>query len=232
MTHGESALASGRHVLGFERLGRLGLSGISEQPERRAVGLPIRWPTWHPAAPHQRAQCVGACEFRQRLGDHRRLQRRPYQLDQNSGAPASLDTPFLFHRHRQAWPVRRGRAGLLLQPAQPRRAGQWLRQWWRPRATCRRCSSPTAGCRAQTPETDLQLGYVTSFLDGALALQANAAYQMNYQGQTGATSLSVLSPRQDQVLSFAPGLRRLAKYPQATSCQQRNTSWPGRNSFM
>lgn len=43
------------------------------------------------------------------------------------------------------------------------------------------------------PETDLQLGYVTSFLDGALALQANAAYQMNYQGQTGATSLAILS---------------------------------------
>jgi hypothetical protein len=43
------------------------------------------------------------------------------------------------------------------------------------------------------PETDLQFGYVTSFLDGALALQANAAYQMNYQGQTGATSLAVLS---------------------------------------
>ena len=32
-----------------------------------------------------------------------------------------------------------------------------------------------------------------SFMDGALALQANASYQMNYQGQTGATSLSVLS---------------------------------------
>lgn len=45
----------------------------------------------------------------------------------------------------------------------------------------------------QTQETDLQLGYVTSFFDGALALQANAAYQMNYQGQTGATSLSLLS---------------------------------------
>ena len=44
-----------------------------------------------------------------------------------------------------------------------------------------------------SPETDLQLGYVTSFLDGALALQANAAYQMNYQGQTGATSLAILS---------------------------------------
>jgi hypothetical protein len=45
----------------------------------------------------------------------------------------------------------------------------------------------------QTQETDLQLGYVTMFLDGALALQANAAYQMNYQGQTGATSVSLLS---------------------------------------
>ncbi len=45
----------------------------------------------------------------------------------------------------------------------------------------------------QAQETDLQLGYVTSFLDGALALQTNAAYQMNYQGQTGATSVSLLS---------------------------------------
>jgi hypothetical protein len=44
-----------------------------------------------------------------------------------------------------------------------------------------------------TTETDLQLGYVSYFLDGALALQANAGYQMNYQGQTGANSLSVLS---------------------------------------
>jgi hypothetical protein len=42
-------------------------------------------------------------------------------------------------------------------------------------------------------ETDLQVGYTTSFLDGAVALQANAAYQMNYQGQTGTTSLAVLS---------------------------------------
>ena len=45
----------------------------------------------------------------------------------------------------------------------------------------------------QTQETDLQLGYVTMFFDGALALQTNAAYQMNYQGQTGATSVSLLS---------------------------------------
>jgi hypothetical protein len=45
----------------------------------------------------------------------------------------------------------------------------------------------------QTPETDFQLGYVTNFLDGALALQANASYQVNYQGQTGATAVSLLS---------------------------------------
>jgi hypothetical protein len=43
-----------------------------------------------------------------------------------------------------------------------------------------------------TAETDLQLGYVTSF-GTAVELQANAAYQMNYQGQTGTTSLAVLS---------------------------------------
>lgn len=43
------------------------------------------------------------------------------------------------------------------------------------------------------PETDIELGYVTTFLDGALALQANAAYQMNTQGQTGTNSLAVVS---------------------------------------
>ena len=45
--------------------------------------------------------------------------------------------------------------------------------------------------RAQ--ETDIQLGYVTNFLDGAVALQANAGYQTNTQGQPGATSVSLLS---------------------------------------
>lgn len=44
-----------------------------------------------------------------------------------------------------------------------------------------------------TPETDLQLGYVTTFMDGALALQANAGYQMNAEGQTGANGVTVLS---------------------------------------
>ena len=45
----------------------------------------------------------------------------------------------------------------------------------------------------QSSETDLQLGYVTTFMDGALALQANAGYQMNAQGQTGNNGVTVLS---------------------------------------
>jgi hypothetical protein len=45
--------------------------------------------------------------------------------------------------------------------------------------------------RAQ--ETDIQVGYVTNFLDGAVALQTNAAYQTNTQGQPGTTSVSLLS---------------------------------------
>jgi hypothetical protein len=44
-----------------------------------------------------------------------------------------------------------------------------------------------------TPETDVQLGYVTTFLDGALALQANAGYQMNSSGQPGNNGIAVLS---------------------------------------
>jgi hypothetical protein len=42
-------------------------------------------------------------------------------------------------------------------------------------------------------ETDIQVGYVTNFLDGAVALQTNAGYQTNTQGQPGATSVSLLS---------------------------------------
>jgi hypothetical protein len=42
-------------------------------------------------------------------------------------------------------------------------------------------------------ETDFQLGYITNFMDGAVALQTNAAYQTNVQGQPGATSVSLLS---------------------------------------
>jgi len=46
---------------------------------------------------------------------------------------------------------------------------------------------------SNTQETDLQLGYVTTFLDGALALQANAGYQMNSSGQPGNNGVAVLS---------------------------------------
>jgi hypothetical protein len=45
----------------------------------------------------------------------------------------------------------------------------------------------------QAPETDFELGYVTTFMDGAVALQTNASYQMNFAGQSGATSVSLLS---------------------------------------
>ncbi|HSM96393.1 MAG TPA: hypothetical protein VLT91_10135, partial [Rhizomicrobium sp.] len=44
-----------------------------------------------------------------------------------------------------------------------------------------------------TPETDFEMGYVTTFFDGALALQANAAWQQNLAGQSGVNSLAVLS---------------------------------------
>jgi subtilisin family serine protease len=44
-----------------------------------------------------------------------------------------------------------------------------------------------------TPETDIELGYVTTFLDGALALQANAAYQVNLAGQDRTNALALVS---------------------------------------
>jgi hypothetical protein len=44
-----------------------------------------------------------------------------------------------------------------------------------------------------TPETDIEIGYVTTFLDGSVALQTNASYQMNFAGQNGANSVSLLS---------------------------------------
>jgi len=46
---------------------------------------------------------------------------------------------------------------------------------------------------SNTPETDLELGYVTTFMDGALALQANAGYQMNVAGLGGSNAVSVIS---------------------------------------
>ncbi|MBV9548537.1 MAG: hypothetical protein JO256_02560 [Alphaproteobacteria bacterium] len=52
---------------------------------------------------------------------------------------------------------------------------------------------PVMAAAAQAPETDFQLGYVTSFLGGRLALQTNAAYQVNPQGQSGTSAVSLLS---------------------------------------
>lgn len=43
------------------------------------------------------------------------------------------------------------------------------------------------------PETDIEVGYVTTFLDGSLALQTNASYQMNFAGQYGANAVQLLS---------------------------------------
>ncbi len=46
---------------------------------------------------------------------------------------------------------------------------------------------------SKTPETDFELGYVTTFLDGSVALQTNASYQMNFAGQSGSNAVSFLS---------------------------------------
>jgi hypothetical protein len=52
---------------------------------------------------------------------------------------------------------------------------------------------PVMTAAGRAPETDFQLGYVTSFLGGKVALQTNAAYQVNPQGQSGASAVSLLS---------------------------------------
>lgn len=39
-------------------------------------------------------------------------------------------------------------------------------------------------------QSDIQLGYVTTFLDGSLALQANAGYQMNANGERGQDAIT------------------------------------------
>ena len=44
-----------------------------------------------------------------------------------------------------------------------------------------------------TPETDIELGYVTNFFGNSVALQANAAYQTNVGGQNGSNAVSLLS---------------------------------------
>ena len=42
----------------------------------------------------------------------------------------------------------------------------------------------------QARESDVELGYVTTFLDGTLALQANAAYQLNASGARGQNAVA------------------------------------------
>jgi hypothetical protein len=54
-------------------------------------------------------------------------------------------------------------------------------------------SSEHVSLASSTPETDFEMGYVTSFVDGAIALQANVAWQQNLAGQQGVNSLAVLS---------------------------------------
>ena len=44
-----------------------------------------------------------------------------------------------------------------------------------------------------TPETDLEVGYTKSFLEGRLSLQSNAAYQMDVGGQTGRNAATVIA---------------------------------------
>jgi hypothetical protein len=46
---------------------------------------------------------------------------------------------------------------------------------------------------SDSKETDIALGYVTTFLNGKLALQANAGYQLNANGQSGVNGVTVLS---------------------------------------
>lgn len=43
------------------------------------------------------------------------------------------------------------------------------------------------------PETDVELGYMTTYYGGQLTLQANAGYQMNVAGQNGSNAVTVLS---------------------------------------
>ncbi|MGQ0741016.1 MAG: hypothetical protein ACT4OG_01790 [Alphaproteobacteria bacterium] len=50
-----------------------------------------------------------------------------------------------------------------------------------------------SGIFGDAPESDIEFGYVTSFLGGSLALQANAAYQVNAGGQRGQNAVTVVS---------------------------------------
>jgi hypothetical protein len=52
---------------------------------------------------------------------------------------------------------------------------------------------PFSSLSSTTQETDFELGYVTTFMGGAVALQTNAGYQMNVDGFGGTNALSVIS---------------------------------------
>jgi hypothetical protein len=46
---------------------------------------------------------------------------------------------------------------------------------------------------AGTPETDLEIGYTKSFIDGRLTLQTEAAYQLDVAGQSGRNAATILT---------------------------------------
>jgi hypothetical protein len=49
------------------------------------------------------------------------------------------------------------------------------------------------GFAESTPETDLEVGYTKSFLEGRVALESNAAYQMDVAGQSGRDAATFLT---------------------------------------
>jgi subtilisin family serine protease len=57
-------------------------------------------------------------------------------------------------------------------------------------------SSEHVSLSSTTPETDLEAGYMSSYLNGRLQLQANAAYQMNVDGRTGTNAVTGLARMQ------------------------------------
>ncbi len=54
-------------------------------------------------------------------------------------------------------------------------------------------SSSTLAFAEKTPETDLEVGYTKSFLEGRLSLQSDAAYQLDVAGQTGRNAVTFVT---------------------------------------
>ena len=54
-------------------------------------------------------------------------------------------------------------------------------------------SHSQVGFAESTPETDLEVGYTKSFLDGRLSLQSDAAYQMDVAGQSGRNAVTFIT---------------------------------------